>query len=123
MDTFDDYLDQIEDFEHRARFAEVMAWMNSNYPKLGQRIAWNQPMYIDHGTFIISFNAYKHHMTVAPEVAGIKHFEEEIAKAGYKHTTMLIQIPWDKPVNYELMSKLIDFNIQDKADVQTFWRK
>lgn len=87
------------------------------------KIAWNQPMFTDHGTFIIGFSIAKHHLAVAPERAGIIRFSDEIVQAGYEHTKELIRIRWDGPVDYSLLEKMIEFNIMDKADCSTFWRK
>ncbi|MCQ4950818.1 hypothetical protein NE646_14380, partial [Bittarella massiliensis] len=42
------------------------------FPDLTPKIAWNQPMFTDHGTFIIGFSAAKAHLAVAPERAGIQ---------------------------------------------------
>lgn len=62
-------------------------------------------------------------MSVSPEEVGIAHFADDIAQAGYSATKDLFRIPWNEPVNYELLEKVIEFNIQDKADFSTFWRK
>ncbi|QCB29217.1 hypothetical protein CENDO_09815 [Corynebacterium endometrii] len=32
-------------------------------------------------------------------------------------------LPWDKPVPYDLLQEIIEFNIADKKEVTTFWRK
>lgn len=59
-------------------------------PNLIPKIAWNQPMFTDHDTFIIGFSVAKHHLAVAPEKAGIIHFSDEIVQAGYDHTGLLV---------------------------------
>lgn len=80
-------------------------------------------MFTDHGTFIIGFSVAKHHLAVAPERSGINHFSDEIVTAGYDHTKELVRIQWDSPVDFSLLEKMIEFNILDKADCSTFWRK
>ncbi len=87
------------------------------------KIAWNQPMFTVHGTFIIGFSVAKHHLAVAPERAGINHFSDEIVQAGYDHTKQLVRIQWDSPVDFSLLEKMIEFNILEKEDCSTFWRK
>lgn len=123
MDIFTEYLSSIDHPQHRARTEEVFDWVTSKYPNLAHKIAWNQPMFTDHGTFIIGFSVSKKHLAVAPEKAGMEHFSEEIEQAGYDHTKELIRIPWDDPVDYALLQKLIEFNMLDKAECTTFWRK
>ncbi|BFH17113.1 iron chaperone [Paenibacillus melissococcoides] len=123
MEVFAEYLAQIDNPQHRARTEEVLAWVTKQFPNLRPKISWNQPMFTDHGTFIIGFSVAKHHLAVAPERAGIIHFSDEIVQAGYDHTKQLVRIPWDSPVDFSLLEKMIEFNILDKADCSTFWRK
>jgi uncharacterized protein len=70
-------------------------------------------MFTDHGTFIIGFSITKNHLAVAPESAGINHFSDEIVQAGYDHTKQLVRIPWNIPVDFSLLEKMIEFNILD----------
>ena len=122
MEVFAEYLEKIENKQHRARTEEVLEWVTKRFPNLIPKIAWNQPMFTDHGTYIIGFSVSKHHLAVAPEKAGINHFSEEIVQAGYDHTKQLVRIQWGSPVDFSLLEKLIEFNILDKVDCSTFWR-
>ncbi|MGN7763938.1 iron chaperone [Paenibacillus sp. 22594] len=122
MEVFAEYLANIANPQHRARTEEVLTWVIKKFPNLVPKIAWNQPMFTDHGTFIIGFSIAKHHLAVAPEKAVINHFSDTIVQAGYNHTQQLVRIQWDKPVDFSLLETLIDFNILDKADCSTFWR-
>ncbi|WP_379147757.1 iron chaperone [Paenibacillus sp. sgz500992] len=123
MEVFAEYLAQIDNPEHRDRVEEVLAWVIKKFPNLMPKIGWNQPMFTDHGTYIIGFSVAKHHMAVAPEIAGINHFSAEIVQAGYDHTKQLVRIRWESPVDFSLLEKMIEFNILDKADCSSFWRK
>ncbi|MGP4071804.1 iron chaperone [Piscibacillus sp. B03] len=123
METHKDFLETISDTSHRERLKKVLDWIQESYPKLEPVVKWNQPMFQDHGTFIIAFSVSKKHMAVAPETVTIEHLEEDIKQAGYDYTKHMIPIPWKDEVNYSLLQKIIDFNIIDKADYTTFWRK
>jgi len=123
MEVFVEYLARIDNPQHRARMEEVLEWVTKRFPNLMPKIAWNQPMFTDHDTFIIGFSVAKQHMAVAPERAGINHFSDEIVQAGYDHTKELLRIRWDSPVDLSLLEKIIEFNILDKAECSTFWRK
>lgn len=123
MDVFAEYLAKIDNPEHQARMEDVFAWVMKKFPNLVPIIAWNQPMFTDHDTFIIGFSVAKQHIAVAPERAGINYFSDDIVQAGYDHTKELMRIKWDRPVEYTLLEKMIEFNIMDKADCSTFWRK
>jgi uncharacterized protein YdhG (YjbR/CyaY superfamily) len=123
MDVFTEYLARIDNPQHRARMAEILSWVAQSFPNLTPKIAWNQPMFTDHDTFIIGFSISKQHIAVAPERVGIIHFSDEIVKAGYDQTNGLVRILWKNPIDFELLEKMIAFNISDKANCSTFWRK
>lgn len=123
MEVFAEYLANINNPQHRARTEEVLSWVAEKFPHLVPKIAWKQPMFTDHDTYIIGFSVSKQHLAVAPERAGINYFAAEIAQAGYDHTKELVRFRWDSPVDFSLLEKMIDFNIIDKADCSTFWRK
>ncbi|MBT9131404.1 MAG: Intracellular iron chaperone frataxin [candidate division WS2 bacterium] len=124
MEVFAEYLARIDNPQHRARMEEVLGWVaTKKFPNLMPKIAWNQPMFTDHGTFIIGFSVAKHHLAVAPERAGINHFYDEIVQAGFDHSKELVRFRWDSPVDFSLLEKMIEFNILDKANCLTFWRK
>ncbi len=123
METFAHYLAGIDDPEHRARLEQVLKWVMERFPNLEPRVAWNQPMLTDHGTFIIGFSVAKNHFAVAPEKAALLCFADEVIAAGYEHGKMLIRIKWTDRVDYDLLERIIAFNIADKADCKTFWRK
>ncbi|MHB8127142.1 MAG: iron chaperone [Desulfitobacteriaceae bacterium] len=123
MEVFTEYLAHIDNPQHRARTEEVLDWVIKKFPNLMPKIAWNQPMFTDHDTFIVGFSVAKQHLAVAPERAGISHFADEIVQAGYDYTKELVRIRWDAPVDLSLLEKIIEFNILDKAECSTFWRK
>lgn len=123
MEVFLEFLKKIDDSAQRDRTEEVLTWVANTYPTLKPEIKWNQPMFTDHGTYIIGFSVAKLHMAVAPEQMVIERFSDEIVQAGYDHTKQLIRIRWDCPVDFSLLEKIIEFNIVDKADCTSFWRK
>ncbi|MEO2213244.1 iron chaperone [Paenibacillus amylolyticus] len=123
METFAEFIARIDNPEHQARTEEVLNWITEKFPNLKQKIAWNQPMFTDHETFIIGFSVSKQHLAVAPEKAGIIRFSEEITQAGYDHTKELIRMKWKQEIDFSLLERMIEFNIADKAECSTFWRK
>ncbi|MGE6669091.1 iron chaperone [Paenibacillus xylanexedens] len=123
METFAEFITRIDNPEHQARTEEVLNWVTEKFPNLKQKIAWNQPMFTDHETFIIGFSVSKQHLAVAPEKAGINRFSEEITQAGYDHTKELVRMKWKQEIDFSLLERMIEFNIADKAECSTFWRK
>lgn len=123
MEAFRELLDEIEVEENRKLLTDLLVWVQRSFPGLSPKIAWSQPMFTDHGTFIVGFSTSKKHLSVTPEKAGIDRFSEEIVKSGYEHGSMTFRIPWNKPVDYALLERIIRFNIEDKKDCATFWRR
>lgn len=123
MEVFTNYLAGIDNPDHRDRTEEVLIWVANHFQNLEPLIKWNTPMFSYNGTYIIGFSTAKQHLSVSPEEVGITQFAEDIEQAGYSYTKGLFRIPWNKTVDYELLRKMIEFNIQDKADCSTFWRK
>lgn len=122
METFDDFLETIDDPEHRAKLDDIFVWVRETFPHLEERIAWNQPMFTDHGTFIIAFSVAKAHFAVAPEAVPLEVFQMRIREAGYTQTKQLFRIKWSQAVDYDLLRDIIAFNIEDKAGHTSFWR-
>jgi uncharacterized protein YdhG (YjbR/CyaY superfamily) len=123
VEVFAAFLAHIDNPQHRGRTEEVLTWVTKKFPDLTPKVAWNQPMFTDHDTFIIGFSVAKQHLAVAPERAGINHFSDDIVQAGYDHSKELVRIQWKSPVDFPLLERMIEFNILDKTDCSTFWRK
>ncbi|HHU16872.1 MAG TPA: iron chaperone, partial [Clostridiales bacterium] len=69
-----------------------------------------------------AFSIAKPLIAVAPEPAAIEHFKKDIEKAGYSYTQGMFRIKWTDAVDYELLKKIVAFNIEDKKDFTKFWR-
>jgi uncharacterized protein YdhG (YjbR/CyaY superfamily) len=122
MSDFQMYINNIDDPDKRTRMEGIFDYLRKAFPQLKEEVKWNQPMFTDHGTFIIGFSIAKAHIAVAPETAAINHFEKEIEEAGYSHTKQLFRIKWTDKVDYDLLQKITSFNILDKKNMVKFWR-
>lgn len=123
LDNFADYLTKIDNPIHREQLTGVLQWIIDEFPALETKIAWNQPMFTDHGTFILGLSVAKHHFSIAPEGIVIEKFADKIANANYSTGKQFMRIKWDQAINYDLLRDIIQFNIDDKKDCPTFWRK
>ncbi|VDG23399.1 iron chaperone [Lactiplantibacillus mudanjiangensis] len=120
---FSDFINAIDDPDHREKFITVLNWVKSTFPNLTPRFAWNQPMFTDHGTFIVGFSVAKPHFNVALEFLTLEHFREMITTQGDHTTKMFWQIKFTQPVNYDLLERTIQYNLTTKADITSFWRQ
>lgn len=102
---------------------QIFDWIMQNFPELEYKTMWNQPVFLEHNTFIIGFSAAKKHFSVSPEAKGIERFSNEIKEAGYTQSKNLFRIGWEDTVDFRLLEKMINFNRIDKTECSTFWRK
>lgn len=123
MDNFKEFLIKIDNQEHRKYLENIVQWIIDSFPTLDKKIAWNQPIFTDHGTFIIGFSVSKKHIAIAPEKQAIDMFSKEIIEAGYSHGSNVFRITWQDNVDYELLKKIIEYNMEDKKNCNSFWRK
>ncbi len=119
--TLDEYLETIPNDDNRARMLDVLVWVGLTYPELELRIAWNQPMFTHHGTYIIGFSAASKHIAMAPERATMIRFEQVMRERGTNFGTMLARQPWTKPFDYELLDAFIQHQLAEKQDITSFW--
>lgn len=122
MDNFNEFLQTIDNDKHRETLSDIFNWVTETFPKLETTIKWNQPMFTDHGTFILAFSKSKQHFSVAPEAKVMAEFSDRIEAVGYSQTNNLFRIKWNQDVDYKLIQDIIQYNIDDKADCPTFWR-
>jgi len=122
LTAFHDFIAKIASVEQRSQLTTVLNWITTNFPQLVPRFAWNQPMFTDHGTFIIGFSVAKDHLNIALEQPTLTHFQAEINAAGYQTTKQLWQVKTKQPVETNLLKRAIQFNIESKQDITTFWR-
>ena len=122
ISTLDEYLETIPNDDNRARIVEVLNWVAELHPELELRIAWNQPMFTHHGTYIIGFSAASKHMAMAPERATMIRFEPVMRERGTDFGKMFARQPWNKPFDYELLDAFIQYQLAEKQDVTSFWR-
>ena len=120
--TLDEYLATIPNDDNRARMVDVLDWVSHNFPELELRIAWNQPMFTHHGTYIIGFSAASKHMAMAPERATMIRFEPVMRERGTDFGKKFARQPWDKPFDYELLDAFIQHQLEEKQDITSFWR-
>jgi hypothetical protein len=123
MNEFNEFLQTIDNSDHRLIMEGVFQWVSDHFNNLKAEYKWNQPMFTDHGTFIIAFSVAKNHFSVGLEGPEIEVFKERIVDAGYSHGKMIFRIGFNQDVDYNLLKDIIEYNIKDKEDVKTFWRK
>jgi uncharacterized protein YdhG (YjbR/CyaY superfamily) len=68
------------------------------------------PTFNYHGN-IVHFAAYKHHIRLYPGPKAIELFRNELTM--YKTSKGTVHFPIDKPLPYELIRKMVEFNLKE----------
>jgi uncharacterized protein YdhG (YjbR/CyaY superfamily) len=66
MKDFQSYLNNIGESDKKERMESILKYIKKTFPQLKEEIKWNQPMFTDHGTFIIGFSIAKAHIACFP---------------------------------------------------------
>jgi len=122
LEPFSEFTDAMTDEHQRDQLITVLNWVTETFPNLTPRFAWNQPMFTDHGSFMVGFSVAKPHFNIALELVTLDQFRDQIEVAGDHCTKMLWQVKYDHPVNYDLLRLAIQYNLTTKQDITTFWR-
>jgi uncharacterized protein YdhG (YjbR/CyaY superfamily) len=122
METIQMFIQKQENPVLKSKLDEMIQWLYNNYPQLDAAIKWNQPMFMDHGTFIIAFSVSKKHISIGLEAYDMVQLHDAIEEAGYSQSKMLFRITEKDEINYDLLRRIVDFKIETKKDYTSFWR-
>lgn len=125
ISNYEEFLENIPDNNHRKIIDDIKNHLLKKFKKekLEIHIAWNQLMFTVNKTFILAISTSKKHFSIASEKVTHDRFENEYIKNGYKFSKMLFQIQWNQKINYNLLEKIVEIDIDEKRDCNTFWRK
>lgn len=79
-------------------------------PDAEEKISYQMPTFALHGN-LVHFAAHKNHIGFYPTPSGIEVFKEELSE--YKGAKGSVQFPIDKPMPYELISKIVKFRVAE----------
>lgn len=80
-------------------------------PKTEERISYKMPAFALKGKVLVYFAVHKNHIGFYPTPNGIEAFKEELK--GYKSSKGAVQFPIDKPIPYDLISKIAKFRANE----------
>jgi uncharacterized protein YdhG (YjbR/CyaY superfamily) len=83
-------------------------------PDAEERISYQMPTFVLHGN-LVHFAAYRKHVGFYPTPSGIEAFKLELSE--YEGGKGSIQFPIDKPLPYELISKIVKFRVAENMRV------
>ena len=107
--TIDEY---IADFPPDVQeiLQKVRATIRKAAPGAAETIKYQMPTFMLKGN-LVHFGGFKKHVGFYPVPTGIEAFAEELAP--YKTGKGSIQFPYDKPIPYDLITKVVKFRVEE----------
>lgn len=82
-------------------------------PDAVEKISYQMPTFALYGN-LVHFAAFKNHIGFYPTASGIEAFKAELSE--YKGSKGAVQFPKDKPLPYELISKIVKFRVAENME-------
>ena len=80
-------------------------------PDAIEGISYNMPGFKLHKKPLVYFAAFKNHIGFYPAPSGIEAFEEALKP--YKYSKGAIQFPFDKPIPYDLIRRIVKHRVEE----------
>lgn len=113
MNEIDEYIENIADVEHELKFISILKFITRGFPDLKTKISYGMPGFYTEGKQVIWIGAFKNHIGIFPKPEAILYFEDILIENKYKTSKGTIQIKWNQEIDFELISKIINFNINN----------
>lgn len=105
--TVDEYINQYNG-EIKERLQNIRKAILKVDPSLEERVSWQMPTFWKKYN-VIHFAVSKNHIGIYPAPEAIIQFSDELKD--YKTFKGTIQFPHSKPIPYDLISKIVEFNL------------
>lgn len=115
QDHFCEKLNSIDDYiaaqpeEIKNLLQSIRKTIRDSAPNAIEKISWRMPTFWQ-GENLIHFAAFKKHIGLYPGGEATTYFEERLK--GYKTSKGAIQLPLDKPIDYELITDIVRWRVK-----------
>lgn len=82
-------------------------------PDAEEKISYQMPAFVLNGN-LVYFAAFKNHIGLYPTPSGIAAFKDELSQ--YKGAKGSVQFPLNKPMPYELISRIVKFRVAENTE-------
>lgn len=108
-ESIDDYISKFPT-EVQEILMTIRKVIKESAPDAKEKISYQMPTFALHGN-LVHFAAFKNHIGFYPAPSGIEAFKEELSV--YKGAKGSVQFPINKPLPYELISKIVKFRVAE----------
>jgi uncharacterized protein YdhG (YjbR/CyaY superfamily) len=108
IETIDQYISEFPS-EVQLILQKVRETILAAAPDAKERISWRMPTFWQ-GENLIHFAAFKNHLGIYPGDLSLNPVEDRLE--GYRRTKGAIQFPYDKPIDYDLISDITKWRVK-----------
>ncbi|MCX6081146.1 MAG: DUF1801 domain-containing protein [Chloroflexi bacterium] len=110
--SIDEYI-SIFPGEVQTILSELRAVIKAAAPDAEEKISYQMPTFALQGN-LVHFAAYKNHIGFYPTPSGIEPFKQELSV--YEVSKGTIRFPIDKPLPFELISKIVKLRVVENLE-------
>lgn len=92
---------------------EIRMTIRKAAPDAEEAIKYQIPTFTLKGN-LVHFAAFKNHIGFYPTPTGIEEFKDELS--AYKGAKGSVQFPLDKPIPFDLMSRIVKFRVEENLE-------
>jgi uncharacterized protein YdhG (YjbR/CyaY superfamily) len=108
----DSYIAQ-QPIEIQETLEQIRQTIRKAAPDAKEVISYQMPAYKLNG-MLVYFAAWKNHFGFYPVSSGIAAFKKELA--AYEMTKGTVQFPYDKPIPFDLITRIVQFRVRENAE-------
>ena len=105
--TVDEYIAQCPE-EVQPILTKLRKVIRESAPGAVEKISYQMPTFYLKGN-LVWFGVHQHHIGFYPTGSGIEAFKEELSP--YKTSKGAVQFPFDRPLPYDLISRIVKFRV------------
>ncbi len=92
------------------KLQQVRRTIREAAPDAQEKISYKMPTFTLKGN-LVYFAAFKNHIGFYPIPSGIEEFKEELS--AYEQGKGSVQFPLDKPIPFDLISRIVKFRVKE----------
>lgn len=114
--TIDEYISSFPE-DVQSILTQVRQTARNAAPTAGEAISYAIPTLRLNGRDLVSFAAWKHHISLYPVPAVDDALAQELAP--YRAAKSTLRFPLSKPIPYDLIARLVALHVKQRLDRET----
>ena len=112
LETVDQYIAAFPT-DVKKRMQQLRKTIKAAAPKADEMISYQMPGYKYFG-MLVYFAAYKNHIGFYPGAGGVLEFYKKLSS--FKSAKGSVQFPHDRPIPYDMISKIVKFRVKQNEE-------